>query len=89
MKKPLSSRDKNTLDGAITVVGIGRYSAYKQDVRDIAWSVDDGRIQLSAVMTLYMLNDEEGLRRIAKSHSSEKIRGSAERLLQCFPTSKP
>jgi membrane protease YdiL (CAAX protease family) len=81
LKKPLSSRDKNTLDSALFVVGICRYSVYKQEVRDIAWSADDVVIQLSAVSTLRDFNDEEGLRGIARSHPKARVRESAERLL--------
>jgi len=81
LKEPLSSRDKNTLLSALSLIGIQRYSVYKQQVRDIAWSADDVAVQLSAVLTLWELNDEEGVRGIARSHPSARVRESAEQLL--------
>jgi hypothetical protein len=81
MKEPLSSRDRNTLIGAMSVVGTCRYSVYKQQVRDIARSADDVTIQLIAVATLWELEDQEGLRGIARSHPRAEVRRSAERML--------
>ena len=85
IKKPLSSRDKNTLGTALNLVGICAYSTYKQDVRDIAWSADDETIQFLAVLTLRDFNDEEGLRRVARSHPKVKVRAFAERVLRLPP----
>ncbi len=81
LKEPLSSRDKNVLCGALFVVGTSRYSLYKQQVRDLAWSADDVVIQLEAVSTLWDLDDEEGLRGIARRHPIARVRESAERWL--------
>ena len=36
-------------------------------MRDIAWTVDDQKVQISAVTTLDMLDDDEGLRNIAEA----------------------
>jgi len=81
LKAPLSSRDKKKLDGALFVVGMCRYTAYTQQVRDIAWSADEGTLPYLAVSTLWDLKDEEGLREIARSHPNAKVRESAERIL--------
>lgn len=81
LKATLSSRDKNTVSGALFVVGQCRYSVYKPEVRDIARSADDVVTQISAVMTLLDLDDEGGLRGIARNHPNAKVRESAEKLL--------
>ena len=86
LKKPLLSRDKNTVGTALSLTGINHYSRYRREVRDIAWSGDfDLMTQISAVDTLLELKDEEGLRRIAQGHPSMKIRAAAEHRLK-FPS---
>jgi HEAT repeat protein len=89
LKEAIASRDKNTVDGALWVIGACGYSGFKQEVRDLAWSVDDLRIPLSAVLTLGSLGDEEGLRRIAHGHPNETVRRDAERCLAGPLFSKP
>jgi hypothetical protein len=81
LKGPLASRDNNILNGALFVVGLWRYSVYKQEVRNIAWSADDLKTQVLAVSTLLDLNDEEGLREVARSHPNAKTREVAERFV--------
>ena len=85
LKAPLSSSDKNTVHGALTVVGFCGYLAYKQQVRDVAQSADDSAIQALAVVTLQDLKDEEGLRGIAQSHPKARVREIAERCLARMP----
>jgi membrane protease YdiL (CAAX protease family) len=88
MRESLSSRDNNVLDAALWVIGQCGYSGYKQEVRDIAWSSDDLKIQLSATVTLAELSDEEGLRKVAQGHPNETVRRTAEQFL-ADPYPKP
>lgn len=83
LRKALASRDKSVVDTALSLVGTERYYRLKQEVRDIAWSGDfDPAIQASAVLALFELKDEEGLRRIVESHPSMKLRAFAEHRLK-------
>jgi hypothetical protein len=81
LKAPLSSRERSTVQAALFVISMCGYAVYKQQVRDIAWSAEDAATQSSAMDTLLDLKDEEGLRVIAKSHPSPRIRSLAERHL--------
>jgi hypothetical protein len=52
-----------------------------QNVRKIVWNNDDAKIQLSAMMALEELDDEEGLSEIAQKHKNENIRNGAQKIL--------
>jgi hypothetical protein len=52
-----------------------------QNVRKIVWNNDDAKIQLSAMMALEELDDEEGLSEIAQKHKNENISNGAQKML--------
>lgn len=81
IKEALVSKDKNTINGALFVIGMCRYSKFKQEVKDIVWNEEDLHIQFSAVITLFDLKDEEALQKIVHEHPNETIRKEAERML--------
>jgi membrane protease YdiL (CAAX protease family) len=72
LKDALASNDKNTVRGVLSVIGIWHWPNLKQDVRKVGLSADDQRTQLSAIMTLYDLDDTEGLQEISRKHPKEK-----------------
>jgi membrane protease YdiL (CAAX protease family) len=81
IKEALASKDINTINGALVVIAENHYSDLKQKIRDIAWSAEDMKIQISAVIGLSWLNDEEGLHKIREKHPNEKVRHKAEQML--------
>ncbi|MFZ1934930.1 MAG: type II CAAX endopeptidase family protein [Thermoguttaceae bacterium] len=81
LRDALASGNKRTVDRALFVVGLGKFSNLKADVRKVAWSVDDLQIQLGATIALSDLKDLEGLHDIAKKHPQEIVRRAAERCI--------
>ncbi len=81
LKDALASRDDRTVDRALFAVETYGYSGLKTQVRAVAWSFKDRKIQLSATVTLEALGDEEGLREIARKHQDETLRQTASRAL--------
>ncbi|MHB8952155.1 MAG: CPBP family glutamic-type intramembrane protease [Pirellulaceae bacterium] len=74
LAEALASSDNYTVDRALTAIAFGRYLGLKPQVRALAWSSEDVVIQISAVMTLRMIGDEEGLRDIVQKHPEERVR---------------
>ncbi len=78
LKEALASTDKKTVDGVLSVVGLGHWTGLKEEVRKVAFSNEDFHIQLSAALALWDLRDGEGLRKLAKEHPQVRIRKFAQ-----------
>ncbi len=81
LKVALASSDKRTVDRALFAIEMCGYAGLKPQVRKIAWSFDDRKIQLAATMALRRLEDQEGLQNIAQGHPDETIRRVARQFL--------
>jgi hypothetical protein len=81
LKVALTSKDTRVLERALLLVDIGGYSGVRQSIRDIVWSNNDLDSQRSAMLSLSLMDDTEGLRRIAKEHGDKQVRKSAEAML--------
>jgi len=81
VKKALASSDTKTVDGALFIIGMRRYSTLREEVRHIVWSAHDLHLQMSATITLHDLGDTDGIRKIAEKHPDKKVREVAERIL--------
>lgn len=80
----LASSDNRTVDRALSATEWYGYSCLKPQVRAIAWSSENLRIQLAAVMALRGIGDEEGLGDIAQKHPEEKVRHAASNMLRAL-----
>ncbi len=81
LKEALASGDKKILDGVLFVIDYGNFSGLINEVRTVAWSDNELKIQLSATCTLHSLKDSEGLHEIAQKHPKVQIRRAAERMI--------
>ncbi len=77
----LASSDEYTVQRALSAVGFNRYLSLKPQVRALVWSSEDVGIQISAVLTLRWIGDEEGLSDIVQKHSEERVRHAARDML--------
>jgi membrane protease YdiL (CAAX protease family) len=84
LAEALASSDNRTVDRALSGIEWYGYSGLKPQVRAIAWSSENLRIQLAAVMALRGIGDEEGLTDIAQKHPDEKVRHAAGDLIRLF-----
>jgi len=81
LKDALASSDTNLINGVLLVVEIGRFSGLREEVRRVAWSINDRGSQLAATLTLHGLGDVEGLREISQRHPDEIVRRTAQAML--------
>jgi hypothetical protein len=86
LRDALRSSDGRTVDRALFVVEQLGYShcsypGLKPQLRLLAWSHEDPRIQLGAMLALHARRDDESLGDIAKRHPDVKIRRFAAHLL--------
>ena len=82
VKEALASNNPKTVDGALFIIGLRRYSDLREEVRHIVWSAHDLHFQMSATITLHDLGDTDGIRKIAERHPDKKLREVAERMLR-------
>ncbi|MHB8974459.1 MAG: CPBP family glutamic-type intramembrane protease [Pirellulaceae bacterium] len=80
----LASSDNYTVDRALTAIAFSRYLGLKPQVRALAWSSEDVVIQISAVLTLRMIGDEEGLSDIVQKHPEERVRRATGMMVKEF-----
>ena len=78
----LASSDDYTVDRALTAIGLNGYLGLKPQVRTVVWSSENVGIQISAVLTLRWIGDEEGLSAILQKHPEERVRHAARDMLQ-------
>lgn len=78
----LASSDTYTVERALSAIEVNRYLVLKPQVRALVWSSKNVGIQISAVLTLRWIGDEEGLGDIVQKHPEEKVRDAARRMLQ-------
>lgn len=78
LKDALESHNKNIVKNVLFVVGFGRFSGLRQEVRTLVWSGDDQEVQFRAATALWDIRDMEDVREIAKRHPIERLRRSAE-----------
>jgi hypothetical protein len=87
LQKALGSDNSRIVDRALFAVEWFAICGHKLltlalQIRSIAWSSADFRIQLDAILALQDLNDLKGLSDIAERHPNEKARGTAARCLR-------
>ncbi|MCD4726318.1 MAG: CPBP family intramembrane metalloprotease [Pirellulales bacterium] len=88
LKEASTSGNKKILDGVLFVIDYGNFSGLINEVRMVALTHNDPDIQRKATITLRMLEDAEGLRKIAEEHLNEKIRKSAKAHLRMMEENK-
>ncbi len=84
LKEALASGNDRTVDRALFAVDLSgtKFSGLTPQVRAIAWSYSDSKIQIMALSALKSLGDTEGLGDIAQRHPEERIRESAAAMLE-------
>jgi len=78
----LASSDVYTVTRALSAIELNDYFGLKPQVRALVWSSENVGIQISAVLTLRWIGDEEGLSDIAQKHPDERVRHAARDMLQ-------
>ncbi len=81
-RSALRSDEKQIVRGVLNVISQCRCDSLTEDVRQLACTSNDTKLQVSALVTLKDLGDVPGLRKIEQEHSSEKVREIAGRLLE-------
>jgi hypothetical protein len=82
VSEALRSGDDRKIDRALFAAETLRYSGLKPQVRAIVSSSTHRELQVRAIITLWELGDEDGLREIARKHPDEKIRNAAARFVE-------
>jgi membrane protease YdiL (CAAX protease family) len=84
LKKALGSNDNRKIDRALFAIELSgkNFLDLIPQVRAVAWSSGDRKIQTLAILTLKELGDEEGLSDIAQKHPEDRMRESAAAMLK-------
>jgi hypothetical protein len=80
--KALGSPDDYTVEQALSAVELNWYVTLKPQVRALVWSSENAELQLSAVLTLRWIGDDEGLTEIVRTHGNERVVRTARDVLQ-------
>ena len=77
----LRSPNERVVDGVESVIGLVHCYGLIPQIRETIANSNDKSVQISGVIALKDLGDADGLREIAASHSSEKVRNAAQKML--------
>ncbi|MHB8972644.1 MAG: CPBP family glutamic-type intramembrane protease [Pirellulaceae bacterium] len=80
--KALASSDNYTVERALSAIEVNHFLGLTPQVRALVWSSEDVGIQISAVLALRSIGDEDELRDIVQKHSEERVRHAAGEMLE-------
>ena len=82
LAQTLVEADDETTEGALRAIEYLRYAGLVPQVRSVVWSTRDVGLQISAVLTLRSIGDEEGLSDIMQRHPDQRVRHVADEMIQ-------